>query len=305
MNSKAKLPPGFSTPTSLPDDKTGPSWQTHNRDWWENNPMRYDWRSPVKAEQFSREFYQEIDRRLFGEAERYMPARKRPFDQIIPFHILPNLDVLEIGVGNGSHAQLLAPHCGTYTGIDLTQYAVTSTSRRFEIFGLKGAIRRMDAEAMLFDDCSFDFIWTWGVIHHSANTAQVLSEMNRVLRPGGQAIVMVYHRSFFYFYIFTALFRGLLVGGFLKTHSLHKLVQWHTDGALARYYRPNEWIPLIKSHGFALESSCIKGQKSELFPLPPSRFKDTLMKATPNAISRFVLNVCRQGSFLISSLRKV
>jgi hypothetical protein len=40
--------------------------------------------------------------------------------------------------------------------------------------------------------------------------------MNRVLRPGGQAIVMVYHRSFFYFYIFTALFRGLLVGGFLR-----------------------------------------------------------------------------------------
>ena len=159
--------------------------------------MRYDWRSPVKAEQFSCEFYEEIDRRFFGDADRYTPARKRPFDQIIPFDILPDLDVLEIGVGNGSHAQLLAPHCGSYTGIDLTRYAVTSTSRRFEMFGLKGAIRRMDAESMGLDDCSFDFIWTWGVIHHSASTARVISEMHRVLRPGGQAIVMVYHRSFF------------------------------------------------------------------------------------------------------------
>ena len=142
--------------------------------------MRYDWRYPVKAEKFSREFYEEIDRRFFGDAER-LPARKRPFDQIIPFDILPNLDVLEIGVGNGSHAQLLAPHCGNYTGIDITEYAATSTSKRFEIFGLKGAIRRMDAEAMEFPDRFFDFIWTWGVIHHSANTAQVLSEMHRVL----------------------------------------------------------------------------------------------------------------------------
>ena len=305
MNSKSKLPLGFSTPTELPDQKSSSDWQEDNRDWWENNPMRYDWRAPINAREFSRAFYEEIDKRFFSDADCYAPAKKRPFDEIIPFKKLSDLDVLEIGVGNGSHAQLLAPHCGTYTGIDLTQYAVTSTRRRFAIFGLKGEIHRMDAESMEFDDCSFDFIWTWGVVHHSASTARVLSEMHRALRPGGQAIVMVYHRSFLYFYIFNALFRGILAGGFLATPSLHKLVQRHTDGALARYYRAREWAALIESHGFALESLCIKGQKSELFPLPPSRFKDALIRNTSSALSRFVLNTCRQGSFLISSLRKV
>ena len=304
MISKGRLPAGFATPTALPDDDSASRWQIHNREWWESNPMRYDWRSPIKAPAFSPEFFREIDDRFFSDAQRYMPARERPFDEIIPFDELPELDLLEIGVGNGSHAQLLARLCRSYTGIDLTEYAVNSTRRRFELFGLKGAIYRMDVESMDFADCTFDFIWTWGVIHHSANTARALSEMHRVLRPGGRAVVMVYHRSFLYYYIFNALFRGVLAGGFLRTRSLHELIQLHTDGALARYYRPSEWTSLVTRQGFMLDSLRVKGQKSELFPLPPSLLKAALMKATPNVISRFFLNMCRQGSFLMTSLRK-
>ena len=55
---------------------------------------------------------------------------------------------------------------------------------------------------------------------------------------------------------------------------------------------------------FVLEDLCVKGQKSELFPLPAGSFKDAAMKFVPNAMSRFILNTCRQGSFLISRLRK-
>ena len=45
---------------------------------------------------------------------------------------------------------------------------------------------------------------------------------------------MVYHRSFLYYYIFNGFFRGVIGGGLLKVGSLHKLVQFHTDGAIAR-----------------------------------------------------------------------
>ncbi|MEI6536728.1 MAG: hypothetical protein WCN98_15385, partial [Verrucomicrobiaceae bacterium] len=99
-------------------------------------------------------------------------------------------------------------------------------------------------------------------------------------------------------------FRGILRGGFLKTRSLHELVQIHTDGAIARFYRPEEWTELVQSKGFVLDNLQIRGQKSEIFPLPPSRFKDSLMKATPNALSRFITNTCKQGSFLITTIRK-
>jgi SAM-dependent methyltransferase len=216
MDTNQKLPPGFSTPTALPDgDKQG-EWQQQNRSWWESNPMRYDWGGKIPAAEFSHEFYEEIDRRFFFDSSRYMPPHERPFDEIIPFESLNNRDVLEIGVGNGSHAQLLAPHCQSYTGIDLTEYAVKSTSKRFEAFGLEGTIRQMDAEKLDFPDGSFDFIWTRGVIHHSANTGQILAEMNRVLRPGGTATIMVYHRSFLYHYITTGLFREFYRVAFSK-----------------------------------------------------------------------------------------
>ncbi|MBK7629848.1 MAG: class I SAM-dependent methyltransferase [Ignavibacteriales bacterium] len=54
---------------------------------------------------------------------------------------------------------------------------------------------KMDAEALQFEDNSFDFVWSWGVIHHSSNTRKILEEIQRVLKPGGEAIIMVYHRS--------------------------------------------------------------------------------------------------------------
>lgn len=304
MDTQQKLPDGFSTPTELPDSQKQQEWQRQNRAWWENNPMRYDWGDRIPAAEFSREFYEEIDRRFFFDAARYMPPKERPFDELIPFASLATSDVLEIGVGNGSHAQLIAPHCRSYTGIDLTEYAIKSTSKRFEAFGLKGTIRQMDAEKLDFPDASFDFIWTWGVIHHSANTGQILAEMNRVLRPGGTAVVMVYYRSFLYHYITTGLFRGILQGGFFKGRTIHELEQLHTDGAIARFYTRQEWAELARSKGFEIDEVKIKGQKSEVFLLPASRFKDTLMNLTPDALCRFITNTCAQGSFLITTLRK-
>jgi ubiquinone/menaquinone biosynthesis C-methylase UbiE len=304
MSKENKLPEGFSTPIAhTAEAKEQSEWQQRNRSWWQSYPMRYDWRQRIMAPEFSREFFEEIDRRHFFDAARYTPPRQRPFDELIPFERLPEWDVLEIGVGNGSHAQLIAPHCRSYVGIDLTDYAAQSTQRRFEIFDIKGDIRQMDAERMEFPDQSFDFIWTWGVIHHSSNTEQILREMRRVLRPGGRAVIMVYHRSFFYYYIFNGVFRGVIGGGLLKAGSLHKLVQLHTDGAIARFYTAKEWRSLVEKY-FVLENLCIKGQKSELFPLPQSRFKDAVMNSTPNACCRLVLNTLRQGSFLISTISR-
>ena len=120
-----------------------------------------------------------------------MPWSRIPFDPLIDFEALRGMDVLEIGVGSGSHASLLARHARSFTGIDLTEYAVKSTRERFSRFELAGRIERMDAERMEFADGSFDLIWTWGVIHHSSNTRKILQEMHRVLRPGGKATTMV------------------------------------------------------------------------------------------------------------------
>ncbi len=300
---KQQLPGGYGSPTSLPDEQQRADWQRQNRAWWEANPMRYDWKQSVGQPEFSRAFYEEIDRRFFDDAARYMPARVRPFDALVPFDRLAQCDVLEIGVGNGSHAQLLAPHCRTYSGIDLTAYAAVSTRRRFDEFQLPGRVLRMDAEQMAFADASFDFIWTWGVIHHSADTGRVLREMHRVLRPGGSAVVMVYHRSWWYQYVYAALCRGVLMGGF-RRHSLHELLQLYTDGAIARFYTPQEWQPLVAASRLVIDEYKIFGQKSEVLLLPPGAVKNFLTRVVPDAATRVVTSSLGQGSFLVSRLRK-
>ncbi len=105
MSRDKNIPSGFIHPTILPKSaEEAQEWQKINRSWWENSPMRYDWKKKIPYEEFTREFYQEIDSRFFSIVKDFMPWIKVPFDPLIDFESLSRKDVLEIGVGNGSHA---------------------------------------------------------------------------------------------------------------------------------------------------------------------------------------------------------
>ncbi len=297
-----KVPESFNASEQLPQStEEAKDWQAANRDFWENSPMRYDWRNSVPYEEFSRPFYEEIDRRFFETVKKFMPWKKVPFDNLLDFEAIKNKSVLEIGVGMGSHAQLIASHAGQYTGIDLTHYAVKATSERLKVFGLKGSIMQMDAEKMSFPDASFDTIWSWGVIHHSSNTQGIIREIRRVLKPGGEAIIMVYYRGWWNYYTVGSLFYGIALGGFFRTRSLAKSVQMNTDGAIARYYTKRSWHELVDEH-FNVEYTVIKGPKTDVFPLPGGKIKRFVMAMFPDAFTRFLTNRCHMGCFLISKL---
>lgn len=160
----------------------------------------------------------------------------------------------------------------------------------------------MDAEQMLFPDNCFDLVWSWGVIHHSANTRRVLEEIHRVLKPGGEATVMVYHRTFWEYYVQGALL-AILSGQAFKPAALHTSIQRRTDGAMARYYTSSEWRQFV-SDLFTVKEVRIYGKKTELVPLPAGKLKDRLVSLMPNSFSRFLTNKCRWGSFLVSTLVK-
>ncbi|HXM35267.1 MAG TPA: methyltransferase domain-containing protein [Pyrinomonadaceae bacterium] len=306
-DSKETVPQGFDNPIALPrtpDQER--QWQEANRTWWESHPMRYDFSSAIQAEEFSREFYREIDERFFADVRTFMPWREIPFDPLIDFASLRDKDVLEIGVGNGSHAQLISSYPRSYTGIDLTEYAVRSTNLRLRHFnGDKPNVKvlQMDAEKMEFSANSFDLIWSWGVIHHSANTRRIVEQIHRVLRPGGVAITMVYHRNIWNYYIFAGLFGGVFRGSFLRSWSWHKARQQMIDGAIARYYSIAEWQTLV-SDLFSVEDMSVFGSKSELIPLPSGKLKAVAKVFVPNSVGRLLTNHCKLGMFLVSTLRK-
>ncbi len=302
VRSDKNVPMDFSGPTMVPGNaERREVWQELNRTWWQSHPMRYDWKESIAHPEFSKEFYEEIDRRFFSNVREYMPWKNIPFDPLIDFDRLRDQDVLEIGVGSGSHAGLLARHARTFTGIDLTDYAAESTSRRLKCFGLAGTVLQMDAEEMSFADDSFDFVWSWGVIHHSSDTRRILSEIARVLRPGGRAVTMVYHRNAWNYYLIGGLIYGILRGGFFKTRSLHKTMQLQTDGAIARYYSAAEWRALVTEY-FAVDAVLVYGSKLELLPLPGGSLKRVVSDMLPCRLARFFTNTCRWGSFLVSTL---
>lgn len=304
---KGTIPEGFEDPIALPrTPEQAKAWQDANRSWWEEHPMRYDFTDSVEDGEFTSAFYEEIDNRFFRDVATFQPYKKLPFDTVLDFDSLAEKDVLEIGVGMGSHAQLIAPRSRSFVGIDLTTYAVKSTSERMKHFGLAGPnvrIVQMDAEKLEFADNSFDFVWSWGVIHHSSDTRRILQEIHRVLRPGGRATTMVYHRNFWNYYIYSGFFGGVIKRHLFRTGSLHKVRQTEIDGALARFYTIPEWKAMV-SEFFTVESVRIFGSKTELVPLPGGRLKNMVLRAVPDAVGRFFTNRCRLGTFLVSSFRK-
>jgi ubiquinone/menaquinone biosynthesis C-methylase UbiE len=307
LDPKSRVPPKrFEAPTSLPEsDADAASWQKANQNWWQNNPMRYDWREKLADPEGSEGFFREIDSRFFSDVRRYMPWKKTPFDPLIDFEALRGMDVLEIGVGSGAHAQLLARNARSFAGIDLTDAAIESVRSRFEGAGLDTTgLARMDAEHMTFPDHSFDFIWSWGVIHHSSNTRRILEEMHRVLRPGGRAITMVYHRNVWNWYFVGGFLHGVLGGDLRRTHSLHVIAQMHTDGALARFYTKREWAGGAADL-FRVKRVWIFGSKAEVVPIPPGKIKRALLRWIPDAATRFLTNRMGFGTYLVTELTKI
>ena len=102
-------------------------------------------------------------------------------------------DVLEVGVGLGADHQRFAAAGACLTGVDLTERAVAHTRQRLAASGLNSHLQTADAGNLPFANDSFDVVYSWGVLHHSPNTPKAIDEVWRVLRPGGNARVMVYH----------------------------------------------------------------------------------------------------------------
>ncbi len=104
-------------------------------------------------------------------------------------------DVLDVGSGNGYVLSRYATAGARVRGVDLTEKATGLCRRRFELAGLAGEFLVASAESLPFPDESFDCVCSMGVLHHTPDIVTALSELRRVLRPGGRLILMVYHRN--------------------------------------------------------------------------------------------------------------
>jgi 2-polyprenyl-3-methyl-5-hydroxy-6-metoxy-1,4-benzoquinol methylase len=198
--------------------------QERNRVWWESLPMTY-------------EGWGNADRSTTREKVTAAFLAANPWLGPQHFASYANQDVLEIGCGAGPATCLFAASGARVTAIDLTEAAVEMTKRHVE--GMPVTVRRMDAEQLTFPDAAFDHVFSWGVLHHSANTAVAFAEVVRVLRPGGTALIMVYNRASLRYWL-KGMIWLLLRGHIMRGDTLTTVQRFYTDGYYHRHFTPRE-----------------------------------------------------------------
>jgi SAM-dependent methyltransferase len=189
------------------------------RAFWQQNPCGSKF---ADAPPGSRRFYELVEEHRYKK-EWHIPAAAG-------FAQSKNLNVLEVGCGLGTDGAQFAKAGAKYTGIDLTDAAVGLAKRRFELFDLPGSFRVADAERLSFANNSFDIVYSHGVLHHTPNTAAAVQEIHRVLRPGGKAVVMLYHRDSYNYRVNISMLRRTGVN-LLKWNGGVKLVHLLTGEA--------------------------------------------------------------------------
>ena len=181
------------------------------------------WNTEACGTHFVREF---TDERDFCEKFReYRYRTEWHIPLLVPFAAAKGKSVLEIGTGNGADGVMFALKGATYTGVDITEAALEATRRHFDAMELRGTFQKENAEKLSFPDNHFDFVYSHGVLHHTPNPQSAINEVYRVLKPGGQAIVMLYHKHSFNYYVRIMAYMRCRV--LLK--ALARLGRWRTD----------------------------------------------------------------------------
>ncbi len=134
-------------------------------------------------------------------SEQFFAEVERSRDELEPFiHGFAEFErwrgkrVLEVGVGLGTDFVRFARAGAVLSGVDLTEASVELVRRRLDQEGLEADVRVADAEHLPFGDGGYDLVYSWGVLHHTPDTRAAVEELRRVLKPGGEARIMLYSR---------------------------------------------------------------------------------------------------------------
>lgn len=194
----------------------------------------------------TREFFDEVERHRYQEYAPWMP-------KVMGFGDFAGQRLLEVGCGMGTDLLQFARGGARVTGVDLTPRSIETSRHHLKLYGQSGDFALTDAEKLPFADESFDVAYSNGVLHHTPDTNAAVREIHRVLRPGGLARVMLYHRNSWYYWSEIMLHRGLLRGQLLRGQTAEEI--------MSRYVEVNEGEgrPLVKVYS--------QGQARALFSM--------------------------------------
>jgi ubiquinone/menaquinone biosynthesis C-methylase UbiE len=167
---------------------------------WTNDPCGAVYSD--KYEESSREFYEATIKNRY---ESYAPWLKKLIDNIDAKGKI----VLELGCGIGVDLLEFAKNGAKVTGLDLTPKHLELAQKLFDTYGHKATFIQGDAENLTLPSESVDVVYSFGVLHHTPNIDKAIAEIHRVLKPGGQAIVGLYHKNSWNYWVNVVLLLGI------------------------------------------------------------------------------------------------
>tara|TARA_B100000989_G_scaffold298240_1_gene286678 strand:+ start:2648 stop:3457 length:810 start_codon:yes stop_codon:yes gene_type:complete len=217
-----------------------------NKKFWTLNPMTYvDFKKPL--------------------SER-LPKEKKHFDIINKKLIISNPDflsiirkykknikgkiVLDLGCGFGASTVILSKFAKKIFAIDLTLPAIKNAKKNIKINKIKNVnLKQMDAENLDFKNDYFDFVFSWGVIHHSHNPTKILMNIKKKLKKNGSCFIMVYNLLSFR-YIFLSIYYLFLKGYIFRGHNFTSICKKFTDGHYNKHYSVFEMKKVLREIGY-------------------------------------------------------
>jgi SAM-dependent methyltransferase len=145
----------------------------------------------VTAENGTKEWYFEGDRVRYDQY--------KALEGFCEFSKFAGSAVLDIGPGRGQETHNYANAGADVTVLEYAGQGVDIVRKRIELFDLDVDLIQGDAVSLPFDNDVFDLVFSYGVLHHIPDMKQSVSEVHRVLKPGGIAKIMVYHKGYFYY----------------------------------------------------------------------------------------------------------
>jgi ubiquinone/menaquinone biosynthesis C-methylase UbiE len=226
----------------------------------------------------TREFFEETAKERNGREMRFLA-------ELIPFGSFRGRRVLELGCGVGYDALEFLRHGAQYTGIDLTPENVERCKSHAALYGYSPTVLRGDAEHLSFSDRSFDVLFSNGVLHHTPDILRSFREAQRVLIPGGEFWVIVYHKHSIFYWLTLFLFGHLLSLGFLKQSLQERLsmIEYTTsdEQPLVRVYSRPELRTLLSEAGFSVKNVWVRKLARE--DLPAASIAKYLWNAFPQS----------------------
>jgi len=121
----------------------------------------------------------------------YGPGRSwQAFGHLL-LRILPPLEVADLGSGEGLLSELLARRCKRVIAVDNSEKMVEFGARKAKKNGLKNLEFRLgDLESPPIEPASVDLAILSQALHHAEDPAKAIAGAHRILRPGGQLLIL-------------------------------------------------------------------------------------------------------------------